>query len=391
MTLLTAHGMGELAVLIPHLLGYHPGHSLVLLSVRGGRVGPMARLDLSQAPPGESASSDAAQAGLTEAVHGAVGTLAQTSDRLLLFAFEVQEHAALDWERCVSAAATRAGAPLDAALVVRGDRWWHIGQDDAPAGLVPSEADVPAVADLVLTGSAPLASVETFVELLRGTDGDVEAVRTRLRVLRAAAGHRSVRRGLQEWSAILDDRHPLELDVDALARALVALDDLDVRDGVFTWLAPAYGLSVEIMPPRLRDAAVAPPPGIDGHSVGAIRGRLVQVIRSAPPRDRAPVLTLLASHAWQFGDGTMARLAAQEALRVDPLYRMATYLLHLIEHHVRRTDPVSDRPVGRAARRAQGRHGTRAAARRSGDNPALDAASRHPRPATIRYGANRRQ
>ena len=53
------------------------------------------------------------------------------------------------------------------------------------------------------------------------TDGDVEAVRTRLRVLRAAAGHRSVRRGLQEWSAILDDRHPLELDVDALARALV--------------------------------------------------------------------------------------------------------------------------------------------------------------------------
>lgn len=397
MTLLRAHSVGELVVLIPHLLGYHPGRAVVFLSLRRGRVGPLARIDLSDASAaggpagieGEGAADpasgvEALAALVGDTVQDAVAALAEHADRILLFAYEVHQSQARLWEQLAREAADRTPTQVEPVVTVRDGRWWQAGETGAQGSPVPPASQVPAVADFVLAGSSPLASSHSLVELVRGCESDVPAVAARVRQLRAAIWRRDAAAGLTAWAQVLDLGREPERSVEVVARAVVALDDLDVRDGVFTWLAPNYGLPAEQMPVRLREAAVVPPRGIDRDTVGAIRGRILTIARSTPPPDRAPVLTLLAAHAWQFGDGTAARVAAQEALAIDAGYRMAAYVRLMIENNVRRTAPVGAGALRREVDRGRGAAGV------FRDVAGVAAASRHARPASIRYRANGR-
>ena len=66
-----------------------------------------------------------------------------------------------------------------------------------------------------------------------------------------------------------------------------------------------------------------------------VRARLVELARSVPEDVRPPVLTLLAHLAWWTGDGTVAGVALEESLRIDPDYRLAQLMMQLLAAGVR--------------------------------------------------------
>lgn len=105
--------------------------------------------------------------------------------------------------------------------------------------------------------------------------------------------------------------------------ALTSLTDVDVRDAIACWLAPAY-----VDDPLLSAGACRLlreiGPGAEGRDVDHdVQRRLIALCQSTPTPAKPPVLSLLAIHAWSQGDGTLARLAVDDALRCDPGYPLA--------------------------------------------------------------------
>lgn len=360
MTDLRAHDMGELATMVPHLLGYHPGRSLVLIAHTGSRVGPILRVELSRAAQWAGVAHPALgvpAAGVStwsrdDPLVRSLAALAKVSDRILVFAFEEFAGESLAWDRVVRDLAAVFEVPIEQTVRVRAGRWyWIVDGVEIDGGMVPAEPDVPGIADLVLSGSAPLASRESLVDLVRGVSAEAEAVAALLAKARgsraAAAGPgrprrsqprriiRDAHRGLLAWAVVLTPGTESTLRPELVAEALLALDDLELRDCVLGWIAPAYGLPPGDLPHRLREALV--------HAFGVrgrppdreMRLRLLALCAATPLTQRAPVLTLLAVQAWSTGDGAMARVAADEALLIDPGYRMAQLIAVMIEWLVR--------------------------------------------------------
>ncbi|MFZ1286210.1 MAG: DUF4192 family protein, partial [Candidatus Phosphoribacter sp.] len=125
--------------------------------------------------------------------------------------------------------------------------------------------------------------------------------------------------------------------------------DLEVRDLIATWLCPGtldldvfdaelVALCMAHFPPRPLDeqgSAAGAPPAPDPERAARLVERLCWLARHTPPSYSAGPLTLLASYVWWLGDGTLARLALDRALAVEPGYRLALLLERMVELAVR--------------------------------------------------------
>lgn len=330
-TIVGARGVGDLIVLTPHLLGYHPTESLVVYVLRGRRVGPLLRLDLVPGSLGEAES---------HAVDRALAALAGMGSEGIVVAFEAWPGQSRATDERVREIADELGLALGDTVRVRDDRWcWHIDDEEVGGGPVPAATDVPGVSDFVLHGSAPLASRAEVGGLLRRVRGDVDAVAAHLRRLRAKTaladivspiGHRErdVDAAFEAWRAVLDPRR--DPDPATLAIAVRALDDLDVRDELIAWLAPEHGPDPQALPDHVRGHAadvLGPRTDLGDRDIAQ---RLTLVVQSTPDPDRAPVLVLLGLCAWSVGDATRATEAIERALELDPEHRLGLLLRQLL-------------------------------------------------------------
>ena len=293
----------DMVRLVPHLCGFVPAESLVVVSLRGPRrrVGLSIRVDL---PPPEAVGELAADVAARLRWDGATQAL------LVVYTAEEGALVRADLVDTVSAALEGVGVRVQEALLVRDGRWWSYVCADArccpPDGVPIAGQPASAAMGLVeatqaLDGRAVLPSREELVASLRPPEL-LAAVAAEQR-LRAAAEPwlsradlpRRRRAAAAAWRAAVvsagDPRAPL-VDAEGL---VAALGDVGVRDAVLPWAADD-GPLLDLL---LRLAAV-----------------------SVAPYD-APVCTLIAVASWCRGSGALANVALDRAWESDPGYSLA--------------------------------------------------------------------
>jgi len=194
--------------------------------------------------------------------------------------------------------------PVELALLVAGQRWWHLPADDDAEGhpiVIEDRVQVP----LAVRIGVPATSRQALVSSLAPARDDVrDLVRRHLATIEANARHGKATqdsdhdRARAAYAALVRARReresgPSDLPADQAAVLLLALDDLTVRDACAPWHD---------------DAALA---------------LWLDLTRIAPDGWAAPAATLLAFAAYQRGNGTLARLAADRALDDIPDYPLA--------------------------------------------------------------------
>ncbi len=314
---LVVRGPDCLPVVVPHLLGFHPDDSVVLLGLEPGshHVRVTLRLDLPDAAD-DGSGWDAlvpafARAGASEVLVAVYPPAAQDPWRhggaRPLPRPDVVAAAA----DALEAAGVRA---LDAVCVV-GDRlrsYWCVDEQCCPReGRRLDPAEVLRIeAEFVATRSAPLAS----------------------------------RRSLEERLAPRPDDDPFLLEVadEVCARAgdlaTYGSDDIDAfllglaihaagtgqPNPTATLVGWASSLAAWVRPRDLLMRALSV--GADPTVVRSAREVLIEAVRCAPGTEVAPVASLLAICSWLGGDGALARVALERAQAADPGYSLAALL-----------------------------------------------------------------
>lgn len=291
---------------LPAVLGFVPEKSLVLVSVGGGELGSVLRVDLSDELPGRVEH---------------LAEVAAAADPEAAIAVIVDEEGAQcprcneDYRELCSSLAdalSQHGIVLWAAHVVdrvaRGGRW-HCVDSCGSGGPIDDPAASPLAAAAVLDGRrlyrrrADLQAVVAVDDATRSAElaaaveqhtADREVThradpvgRCRRDVERAMAAARRVACGRS-----LSDAELAELGC--------ALTDVQVRDTL-------YALAV-------------------GDKAGEAESLWAVLARTLPPPWRVEALVLLAFSAYARGDGPLAGVSLEAALRCDPGHRMAEML-----------------------------------------------------------------
>ncbi|MCZ2860131.1 DUF4192 domain-containing protein [Blastococcus sp. VKM Ac-2987] len=314
---------GEVAAALPHLLGFHPRESVVLIGLggpSGGRVGLTVRADLPPAGAGAAAARLLARSLRTDdPVAALVVVVSEAADDRAGpgagYPGAELPHRALVHDLVLALAAV--DVPVRDVLLVRRGRWWSYDCPHpccAPAVGTPLPAGVSALAAAsVTTGQVVAADRSALGARLTAPPGAPDGVRRaleRLAVERAARLLEGGRTPDAEPDAVVrqavarsrpgapDPGDPL--DDDELARLLEVLQDVGVRDRALQLALGADAVAAELL--------------------------WTECTRRAPaPLDAAPA-TLLAVSAWLRGDGALANVALDRALAGDPGYALARLL-----------------------------------------------------------------
>jgi hypothetical protein len=309
---LRADSPASLLAVIPLLLGFRPGASLVLIGTEPPRhtVKVTLRYDLPD-PPGAGVAADIASHAL-----GVIGAQGLTT----AVAVGYGPAALVDpVAGAMRDAAREAAIDVREFLRVEAGRYWsYVCGDEAccpPAGVpfdVSAPAGPPVLPDRAAVAArvAPLGGItaESMRQATRRAERHVTQLLAKVRksARRGAARRLIAAEGLAELGALIaayraGGRYATDYQV---AWVTVTLRDLRVRDDAWARMDPAY-----------RDAH---------------RQLWTDVTRRAQPGYVAAPAALLAFVAWQCGDGALANVALDRALADDPRYSMALLLRQVI-------------------------------------------------------------
>ena len=292
----------ELIAAVPHLLGFHPRNSVVLLALHGKNLGLTMRADLVD---NDQATVLAEQllppiarqrpTGVALVVIGGASppdgdlphrALVDALDGLLIGAGLPVVHAA--W-----AAETARGAP------------WSCYDDPLCAGTVADPTTSPLAAATVAAGAVTFSSREEMAELV--TPDDPGAVQRRAVLLAAA-----------------DAEHPLSARLVAQRRVRLkelhraaAAGELALTDGIVAEVASA------LCDHRVRDACL---PWCTGSGADAAERLWLALVRATPAPELAEPAALLALTAYLRGDGALAGVALDAALHACPQHSLSGLL-----------------------------------------------------------------
>jgi len=306
-----------LLAVIPGLLGFAPGHSIVILGTEppGAQVRLTLRYDMPDPARQGPARRDTA-AGL--AAH-AVGVLAAQG-----VTAAVAVGYGTDAEVAPVAAALReqaaaAGIAVTELLRVADRRYWSYVCTDPeccpPEGTTFDAAGHPA--------ASALGSRAELAASVAAADGK-----------RGAAMHRATKRAHAHVARCADrlDRAGLPVSLPRLTAALgqLAVEDAirRCRDGDLVGGDHAAWLTVALREIRVRDDAWA---RMDVDHRAAHQRLWAHLTRLARPGYVAAPASLLAFVAWQSGDGALANVALDRALADNPRYSMAKLLRQALD------------------------------------------------------------
>jgi hypothetical protein len=335
----------ELLAVVPFLLGFRPTNSTVVLCLSNNRLGLTQRLDL----PRPEHAQHTASALMPSLV-------AENPESVVLIGYEDRAGESLPALESLSAALQSQNIDIHDRLVVRNGRWRSLDCDNPrccpPQGSkVPEPADVPGiVAEFIGQGISPHRNREALARQVEAGPESVAVVkvlRSRQKAMAKAVGGQDAPRAevFAAWPRILD---PAATTINAEDAALAAMSllDIEIRDGLVAWLSPGT-LNINELGPEVQELFSGLGKGwgeehSDPASIAsqnAAQEALIRLCAMLPNHAAAPALSVLASLAWWRGDGALARVALDRALRCDPGYRLAQLLLKMVD--------LAIRPVGR--------------------------------------------
>jgi len=300
---------GFLAV-IPHLLGFHPSRSMVVVGLDKprGRVKLAFRYDLPDPPDparsrgiAEHAAAVLRKRQVTTAIaagYGAGTLVTPVAEKL-------------------RAAMRGAGITLRDLLRVEDDRFWSYVCEDPrccpPEGAAFDGTAHPAAAALAAAGIGARPDRASLAETLAPLTGPAAESMSQ-------ATERALRRAEHLIAAAPGDTDRMRPVVDAGRAA--------VREAIATYRAGGQitdddrmaWLAVSIADLRVRDDAWA---RMDPKHRAAHRRLWTDVVRRATEAYVPAPAALLAFTAWQSGEGALANIALERALAADPGYSMA--------------------------------------------------------------------
>ncbi|MGY1670429.1 DUF4192 domain-containing protein [Geodermatophilus sp. SYSU D00710] len=314
---------GEVAAALPHLLGFRPAESLVLVSLRGpggSRVGLTVRADLP--PPGAAAALARTLAAKVvtdgpDAVLLAVVSEAPDVAGLPVLPPEVgvpepwPELPHRDAVHELVLALDAQDVSVREALLVRGGRWWDYDCPHAccePGAGTPVPGGASPLAAAAVAGGAVLAPDRgALAARIAPPDGPAAAAMAEA-CLQVGRRHAARLRAVGA-AALAAEGAALVADAAAACRpgpATAGARLPDVRVAEVLWALTL---------PDVRDGALGLALGDDAPAAEVL---WTECTRRAPvPLDGAPA-TLLAVSAWLRGDGAMANVALDRALAADP-------------------------------------------------------------------------
>lgn len=278
--------------MIPHLLGFQPEESLVVLVVEGGQVQVTARVDLSAVR----------QPFVLDDLLGRLWQRFPAADAHLV-AFTANRE--LGW-RLLGDCDLRLSEPTSRSLtLVDGDTWQGDGPD-GPSGRLSGRGSRVA-AEAVYHGLVARASRE---ELAATLDGPVDAAADPVLVAferqeAAVAGTRRTRWPALMGGAIRDFRPDRGIDDDEAARLAIMLRDPDARD-------------VAVLAITREDS--------EHH-----RALWTAVVRRCPPGWQGHPLGVLGMACWAGGDGAMLTICLERAELLVPESGLVSILGDLLQ------------------------------------------------------------
>lgn len=320
----------SLIAALPAVLGFVPEHSLAVVTVVGAELGCVMRVDLSAALTDNAAqlAEVVGAANPDEAIAVIVDEFGADCDAC------GTDHLALADALGRSLAAE--GVQLLAVLVVdkvAADGQWYCADGCGERGLVDDPEASPLAAAAVLDGRrlyrrrADLQQVIAVTDTSRCARLDEAIVEYGFPALTTRTAREAVHMAMAVAARLGDGTEPADAE---LVTVVCALNDPRVRDTL-------YALAVG-------DGAA------EAESLWALMARVL------PARWRADVLALLAFSAYARGDGPLAGIALEEALRDDPAHRMAAMMDSALQSGMR---PEQIRGMALSGYRTAGRLGVR--------------------------------
>ena len=301
---------GILAV-VPHLLGFKPADSLVMLGIGGphDRIRLAFRYDLPD-PPDEELAGDIAE--------HAIAVLRRQHLGMAIAVGYGSGAAVTPVMDAIVPALREAGIGVQDALRVEGGRYWSYVCEDPecclPDGMPFDTAGHPASATLAAAG----LTVRADRAALAGTIAPVGEVASSMR---AAVGRARRRAGeLIDLAAAADGGDPFLPVADAGRRSVKQVITRYRRGGRLTDHEEMAWLGVTLADLRVRDDAWA---RMDPGFHEAHQRLWVDLVRHLPTEYVAAPAALLAFTAWQGGEGALASVAIERALQANSEYSMA--------------------------------------------------------------------
>jgi hypothetical protein len=314
--------LGELAASIPHLLGFRPHESVLLVSLTdpaGGRVGLTVRADI---PPAEHTGAVAGvltRGVLTDRPGGVLlAVVSESPDvREIPGGGEGLPHRGLVHQVVLALAAHR--VPVPDAILVRDGRWWSY---DCPHPCCAPGSGTPLPTGVTELEVAAVATGMVVEKDRDGLAGRIAPPDPRARNAMAAACARiavACSEAVLEhgWDAVAEQSWTAVLEALARSRPGVPVARVRLTDEEVARLL--WGLRDRAVRDRALELALGP-------DAAAAEQLWTECTRRAPaPLDAAPA-TLLAVSTWLRGDGAMADVALTRALAGDPGYALARLL-----------------------------------------------------------------
>lgn len=316
-------GPESLLSALPHMLGYQPADSVLGIALHDRRVGMVERIDT---PPIDQID------GMLAATVPPM--LRQRPTAALVIGYETVTGQAVEAVEAFASALAASGLDVPAPVLVTPTGWRHLDCTCCPSGGNPlPAAEHPVGLEMsTATGSAPASSRADLAQRLTPTKraetvgGECESI--------TAEQAEDVQAAALAWGRVVTSGTAVtDLPAHILALAAVALTRntaTEFRDALLCHLCPGT-MPTDVLDQHtvqaIRDNVTLDP---DQHPAATL-DRLVQTAASLPDAHAVPVLTVVANYAWWRGDGTLARLALDRALGIDPHYRLAALLSRVVD------------------------------------------------------------